>query len=84
MDEEKNKAETGSENGAEYGQPSIIEQGIELAKQLAQKACDMCFEECGERPHWEVYGNKIFIVWPDGEITNEIDVSVMQHEEAQR
>jgi hypothetical protein len=32
----------------------------------------------GERLRYEVHGNKILIIWPDGEVTNEIDVSLIE------
>lgn len=46
-----------------------------LARQCAEHTCDLCFEHFGERPHPEEKGDSIFIVWPDGQITNEIKIN---------
>jgi hypothetical protein len=58
--------------------PTDIASALELAKKLAQEACDDAFAVFGERPHWVQRGNSLFIVWPDGEETNEIEVGHLQ------
>lgn len=58
--------------------PKTIEEAFELAEQLAQEACDKAFTATGELPHPERRGNSVFVVWPDGEVTNEIEVFSIQ------
>jgi hypothetical protein len=55
-----------------------ISQAMDKAKEIAQGACNDVFAQTGVRPHYEVYGNRVLIVWPDGEVTNEIEVSSLQ------
>jgi len=58
--------------------PETVEDALEFAKMIAQEACDSTYAATGERPHYKVKGNSIFIVWPDGMITNEIEIGMLQ------
>lgn len=55
-----------------------FEEALDFAKQLADESCDYAFQITGERPHYVQRGNSLIIVWPDGEETNEIEVSWVQ------
>ena len=54
--------------------PTTFEDALGIAKTLAQDACDHVFKVTGERPHYEQRENSLFIIWPDGEETNEIEI----------
>lgn len=58
--------------------PSTLEEAFQAATNLAQMACDEIFATTGERPHVERRAKSIVIVWPDGEVTNEIEVEQLQ------
>lgn len=58
--------------------PRTIEEALQFAEHLAEEACDNVFAESGERPHPERRGSSVFVVWPDGEVTNEIEVEAIQ------
>jgi hypothetical protein len=58
--------------------PRTLEEALQFAEQVAEEACDNAFAVTGERPHPERRGCSVFIVWPDGAVTNEIQVEAMQ------
>jgi hypothetical protein len=57
--------------------PTNLEEAAQLAMQIAQSACDE-FKRFGDPPHPERRGNTVVVVWPDGEVTNQIDVEYQQ------
>lgn len=57
---------------------ATYEEVFEIAWKIAEESCGAAFEATGQRPHPERRGSSIFIVWPDGEITNEIEVERIQ------
>lgn len=59
-------------------QPKTKEEAFRLCEEWAQGACDMMFEVTGERPHTERRESSVVVVWPDGEVTNEIEIEMLQ------
>jgi hypothetical protein len=55
-----------------------IEEAKKLGRKILEGTCDDAFKEFGERPHVEEHGNRMFIVWPDGEATNELEIEILQ------
>lgn len=58
--------------------PKTLEDSFQIAEEWAQGACDEIFAATGERPHVERRAASVVVVWPDGEVTNEIEVEAMQ------
>lgn len=58
--------------------PKTREEAFLLAENIAKGACDVIARKTGERPHTERRGDTVVVVWPDGEVTNEITVEYMQ------
>lgn len=58
--------------------PKTLEEGFQFAEHLAQQTFDEIERHFGERPHTERRDNTVIVVWPDGEITNQIEVSYVQ------
>lgn len=48
---------------------------VKFAQYIAEDSCEHGFIVTGQYPHTERRGNSIFIVWPDGEETNEIEIT---------
>ncbi len=55
--------------------PQTMRDAALLAAEMARSACDHGFAMTGQRPIAIKHGRKIVIVWPDGEVTNEIQIS---------
>jgi hypothetical protein len=64
----------------EKNPPKNREDAFELAEHLAQSACDCVARLYGEanRPHTERRSKSVVVVWPDGMITNEIELEMIQ------
>ena len=58
--------------------PETLEDGFQLAEQIAGDACEAIKKKTGEAVRHERRGNSIVIIWPDGEITNRIEVELIQ------
>lgn len=51
-----------------------IEEAKKLGREILKRVCDDAFNLTGECPHVEDRGEKMVIVWPDGEETNELEI----------
>ncbi|MCC7061048.1 MAG: hypothetical protein IT508_12530 [Burkholderiaceae bacterium] len=58
--------------------PTTREETFQFMEWLAQCACDHAFAVTGQLPHHERRASSVVIVWPDGEITNELELETMQ------
>ena len=58
--------------------PKNRDDAFAFAEHLAQGACDEVFTTTGERPRVERRASSVVVVWPDGEVTNEIEIEMMQ------
>lgn len=58
--------------------PATREEAFQFMEWLAQGACDAAHARTGVRPHHERRASSVVIVWPDGEITNELELETMQ------
>jgi hypothetical protein len=54
-----------------------LEEAKKLGREILEKVCDDVFKLTGERPHIEDRGERMVIVWPDGEETNELEICII-------
>lgn len=53
--------------------PRSFEEAKAMMRELLEEACDFAAHTLGEkRPRIEDRGDRFVVVWPDGEITNEM------------
>lgn len=58
--------------------PTTLEEAFQFAENLAESACAEIERALGERPRHERRDSSVVIIWPDGEVTNEIEVFYVQ------
>ena len=58
--------------------PETLEEGFELAESIASEACEALKKKTGRVVRHERRGNSVVIIWPDGEVTNRIQVELIQ------
>ena len=51
-----------------------IAEARKIGRKILEQVCDDALEMTGEHPHIEEQGNRMIIVWPDGEVTNELEI----------
>ena len=53
---------------------TTFEEAKKLGRRILELACNDAFKMTGERPHVEDRGDRLVVVWPDGEVTNEMTI----------